>query len=172
MGIPEGSAVRLNLGCGRKVLDGWVNVDIAVSDKAPREPEVLSDLRAIPLHDGCADEAMAIHVIEHFYRWEVPAVLAEWLRLLKPGGLLVLECPDVLKCARNLLAGDIDSQSYWGLYGDPAHEDPFMCHRWGWTPATLRAELAAAGFRDIRETVPQWHKAGRTRRDMRLEARK
>lgn len=164
--------IRLNLGCGRKVKDGWVNVDIVAHPRAPRPPELLCDLRAVPLPDNHAHEVMAVHVLEHFYRWEVPGVLAEWRRLLKPGGLLVLELPDLLKCARNLLDGKSDEQTYFGLYGDPSHEDPYMCHRWGWYPETLRAALADAGFADIVEARPQFHPAGKDHRDMRMEARK
>lgn len=172
--------MRINVGCGRHVLDGFVNVDVERSPKAPRAPEVLASAVAIPLEDGCADEVMAIHLLEHFYWWEVPAVLAEWRRLLKPGGLLVLELPDILKCARNLIklaaAGadvhQIDSQAMWGLYGDPGTRNPLMCHRWGWHPATLQAELHAAGFTDLVWPPTQWHAAGRAHRDMRVEARR
>lgn len=172
--------MRINVGCGRHVLDGWTNVDMEVSPKAARPPEILASAVAIPLPDSCADEVMAIHVLEHFYRWEVAAVLAEWRRLLKPGGQLTLELPDILKCARNLIklsaagagADQIDSQAMWGLYGDPGTRNPLMCHRWGWHPATLQAELQAAGFTDLVWPATKWHPAGRAHRDMRVEARR
>lgn len=169
---------KLNLGCGRHVLDGWVNVDVQVSLKAPRSPEILCDLKTIPLPDGCAEEVMAIHVFEHFYFWETPAVLAEWRRLLTPGGSLVLELPNLMKCCRNILEGrtlarggkDPDQLGMWGLFGDPRDNDPYMTHRWGWTPKTLRSLLESSGFAEVRETMPKWHRAGRDHRDMRLEA--
>lgn len=163
--------MKLNLGCGRRVLDGFTNVDIQHSPKAPRAPEILADLRSVPLPDGCADEAHAYHVIEHFVAWEAPIALAEWRRLLKPGGLLVLELPDLAKAAANLLRGGSDQDCMWPLYGDPSHRDEYMTHRWGYTPQTLTALLRHVGFVDIKVKPPQTH-GPRPGRDMRIEARK
>ncbi len=155
--------LRVNVGCGRHVIDGWVNVDAQRSPLASRDPEVLADALQIPLPDGC---------VEHLYHWQAPQALTEWHRLLMPGGLLVLEMPDVKKCARNLLAGTDIVLSLFGLYGDPREEDPFMTHKWGWTWKTVRKLLKRAGFVEIVETIPKWHGGGRELRDFRIEARK
>lgn len=164
--------MKLHVGCGRHVLDGWVNVDVQRSPKAKRDPEILADIRSIPLADGIADELMAIHVIEHVYIWEaVEEVLPEWFRLLRPGGRLVLELPDVMKAARNLIEGKGDQMSMWPIYGDWNHRDPYMMHRHGYTFATLRPILQRVGFVDVREGRPQWH-GSREARDFRAEARK
>jgi ubiquinone/menaquinone biosynthesis C-methylase UbiE len=167
--------MKLNIGCGRHVIDGWTNVDIQRSPHAKRDPEILSDVRTIPLPDACADELMAIHLFEHFYLWETPALIGEWKRLLKPGGLLALELPNIVKCCRNIVKdveAGLDSQplGMWGLYGDPRAQDPYMTHRWGWSPKTLTAFLAEHGFADIKEEVTQWHGLGRKHRDMRIVA--
>jgi len=171
--------MRLNVMCGRHVLEGWTNCDIQRSPHAKREPEVKADARSIPLPDGCADELMVIHGLEHYYRWEAPAALKEWRRLLKPGGLLVLELPNILKGCQNVLdaekSGDertLTRLGMWALYGDPSHEDPFMVHRWGWSPASLRAVLAELGFVGIKEEPTQWHSIGKQNRDMRIVASK
>ena len=169
--------MRLNLGCGRHVLDGWTNVDVQRSPRAARAPEILSDLRTIPLPDACAEEAMAIHVLEHFYRWDADIALVEWSRLLAPHGRLVLELPNIIKCCQNLIAGtpgkiDPDQMSYWGIYGDPRDQDPYMVHRWGWSPSALTATLKSHGFVEIQEEPTQWHSVGKLHRDMRLVAKK
>lgn len=161
--------MRLNIGCGRMVLEGWANCDVQVSPRAPRPPEILCDARQVPLEDGSAEELMALHLIEHFYLWEVGAVLAEWRRLLRAGGKLILELPNLEAACRNLLQGAKDQMSMWPLYGDPSHEDPYMCHRWGYTPATITQLLERNGFVRVRVLPPQTH--GRRRnRDMRVEA--
>lgn len=178
-GIPQyiGSEnLLINVGCGRRVLDGWVNVDVQAAKQAPRPPEVLADARNIPLPDGCALTVMALHVIEHFYLWEVGDVLAEWRRLLKPGGRLVLELPDLAKACRNYLqmskrgqVSKLDQYAMWPLYGDPSHGDPYMCHRWGYDPNSIATLLSAHGYADITHHKPQTHGA-RVNRDMRIEA--
>lgn len=170
--------MKINVGAGRHILDGWCNIDVQRSPRAKRDPEIFADARNIPLPDECADEVMAIHVFEHFYYWECASVLAEWRRLLKPGGLLVLELPDLLKCCQNVVDGTTDSGKHkdqfgmWGLYGDPREADQYMAHRWGWSPGSLSSFLRENGFRAIAERPTQWHGTGRHRRDMRLEALK
>lgn len=159
------------------MLDGYFNIDIAANPSAKRAPEMLSDVRAIALPDGCANEIMAIHLWEHLYRWECDAVIDEWFRLLARKGVLVLEMPDLFKFCANILEGkkgakEPDQLGMWGLYGDPTLHDPYMCHRWGWTFATIQPFLKAHGFKDIEEQVPQWHKVGRFDRDFRVVARK
>lgn len=168
--MARGGPVRLNVGCGRHVIDGWVNIDAARSKRAPRDPDILCNVQSIPLPDECADELHAIHIFEHFYYWETDGLIEEWKRLLKRGGLLVLELPDIIKCARNLIAGMEPRNSYWGFYGDPSHQDPFMCHRWGWTPDTLRGFLEVHGFVKIKEGEPEWHRKSKDVRDMRITA--
>ena len=101
--------MKINYGCGRRVLNGWTNVDAVVNPRAPRAPEVLHALtfndegwiiEPTPLPNDCADELMAAHVIEHFAEWQAPFVMLEWKRLLKPGGKLVLELPNIEAAAR------------------------------------------------------------------------
>lgn len=164
--------LKLNLGCGRHVLDGWFNVDVQRSPRAKRDPELLSDVRKIDLPDGCASTIMAIHLWEHLYRWECDKVIVEWHRLLEKGGELILEMPDLLKFCANIIQNKTDQMGMWGLYGDPTEKDPYMCHRWGWTFSTLKPFLQDAGFIDIREEVTQWHRCGRDDRDFRIVARK
>lgn len=170
--------MRLNVGCGRHVLDGWTNIDVQRSPLASRDPDILCNAKSIPLADDCAVEIQAIHLWEHFYLWECDELLAEWRRLLKPGGKLALELPNLIKCAQNIVddrmkgGKDVDQLGMWGLYGDPREKDPWMCHHWAWSPKTLRRFLEARGFRDAGEHPTQWHPAGRQHRDMRIEAYK
>lgn len=175
MEIPS-DGLRINVGCGARVMDGWFNCDIQRNVNAPRAPELLCDAKSIPLPDACANTVMAVHVFEHFYRWECDAVLDEWSRLLRSGGTLILELPNLVKCCENYLSGrmrggkDPDQLARWGIYGDPRTGDKYMCHPWGWSPDELSALLKAHGFKKVAEHPTQFHPAGRSHRDMRLEA--
>jgi ubiquinone/menaquinone biosynthesis C-methylase UbiE len=168
--------MRLNVGCGKRILDGWVNCDIARDPEAEKEPEILCDAKQIPLEDECADVLQAIHLFEHFYRWQIDDVLKEWKRLLKPGGLLILELPNLVKCCQNYLEGRMrggknpDQLSRWGIYGDPRTGNPYMNHPWGYSPDELISILQEAGFRKAAERQTEFHPAGRHHRDMRIEA--
>ncbi|MBA3590868.1 MAG: methyltransferase domain-containing protein [Methylibium sp.] len=173
------TAVRLNLGCGDKLLPGYVNVDVAQA-RAGKSPDVLCDLRDLGVFESdSADEVMAIHVVEHFWRWEIEAVLREWVRVLKPGGTMVIECPN-LKSACEAFLADPETGSrpdkaggqstMWVFYGDPQWQDPLMVHRWGYTPHSLRDLLASVGLVEVRQEAAQFKK--REPRDMRIVGRK
>lgn len=168
--------MRLNVCCGIRIREGWVNIDVVAVNGT--QPDILADAKKIPLEDNCADELMCIHGFEHFYRYEVDDLITEWKRLLKPKGLLILEMPDLIKCCENVLSGysltgkHADQMGLWGLYGDPQGGNPWMGHRWGWSPKSLRTFLKSHGFINIVDAVTQWHPAGRIRRDFRIEARK
>lgn len=171
--------MKINIGCGKQTWADFFCVDAVRHPRARRAPDLLHAFKfngevlanPLPLPDAGADEVHSYHFLEHVYRWEAPALVREFHRLLKPNGLLVLELPNIAAAAKNLLAGMDDQMAMWPLYGDPGHKDPFMCHRWGYTPATLVALLEAAGFEDVRITPPRTHGA-KTTRDMRVEARK
>lgn len=175
MDIPK-EGLRLNVGCGSRIIDGYFNCDIEHNPAAPRAPDLLCDFKSIPLPDGCASEVMAIHVAEHAYRWEIEAVLAEWYRLLRPGGKLVMELPNLVKCCQNYLSGRMkggkhpDQLARFGIYGDPRLENKWMTHPWGYSPEEMIGLVEAAGFKKAKEHVTQHHPCGRDHRDMRIEA--
>ena len=70
--------IRLNLGCGDKILENYINVDVA-SERKGKKPDVISDIRKLTFDDNYADEILSVHVIEHFWRWEVSDILKEWI---------------------------------------------------------------------------------------------
>ena len=169
---------RLNLGCGDKILDGYVNVDV-VASRAGKSPDVLCDLRDLtPFEDDFADEVLAVHVVEHFWRWEVLAVLKEWVRVLRPGGRMVLECPNLLTACEELLRNPEASagtgleaqRTMWVFYGDPRWQDPLMTHRWNYTPQSLAALMSEAGLVNVRQEPAQFKL--REPRDMRIVGEK
>jgi hypothetical protein len=59
----RGDIVRLNLGCGSKKLDGWINVDKI----GAAAPDQIVDLEALPWPwpDDSVDEVLLSHVLEH-----------------------------------------------------------------------------------------------------------
>jgi len=172
------SRIRLNLGCGDKILPGYINVDVAPS-RAGRQPDVICDLRDLSvLGADYADEVLAVHVVEHFWRWEVEDILRGWVRVLKPGGRMILECPYLISACEEFLKDPVSrcrpsqdgQRTMWVFYGDPSWQDPLMVHRWAYTPDSLSELLEAVGLVDIRQEPAQFKL--REPRDMRVTGRK
>lgn len=167
-------AIKLNLGCGDKILDGFINVDV-VQDRAGKKPDIISNLNDLSIfQNDYADEIMAIHVVEHFWRWEIEDVLKEWVRVLKPGGCMILECPNLISACHeflknpdvNSMGGPEGQRSMWVFYGDPAWRDPFMMHRWGYTPNSLATLMHHCGLVNLKQEPAQFKL--REPRDMRI----
>lgn len=119
---------------------------------------------------------MAIHLVEHIIPWELPTALSEWFRLMRPGGKLTIECPDIVKVCKNIAENITkhgkhpDQLGLWGAYGDIRTKDERMLHRYGYSFKTLEPLVAAAGFVGAEERETVFHPAGRKFRDFRLEA--
>ena len=160
---------RLNLGAGSSRIQDYLSVDLDPNT----QPDISAQIDHLPYRAGSVDEIIAYHVIEHVNYWEAEAALAEWYRVLRPGGSIALECPNV-----EWLVQSLDSSAnftkwsqlgMWGIYGDPNHKNPFYSHKWGYTPITLAGMLYRAGFVNVTSTRPTTHVP---ERDLRLEARK
>ena len=94
-------ALLVDLGCGGGLLaphvagKGYRHVGVDLVGSALRQAAahgvvpVNGDATAVGLADRCADVVTAGELLEHVPRW--PAVVAEAIRLLRPGGTLVLD---------------------------------------------------------------------------------
>jgi len=162
-------AIKLNLGCGKKLLDGYINVDAIERDGC--KPEVIADVTNLDsvFSDNYADEILSVHVIEHVYYWQAEEMLRDWVRILKPGGLMIIECPNLLESCKMLVnAGQEASlpdkrgqQTMWPLYGDPNHKDPYMMHKWGYTPYSLAHLMQQCGLVNVGQRPAMLRSASR-----------
>src|SRR2546428_9117651 len=86
--LPPTPAGRcLNVGCGRDLRAGWVNVDVEAVPGAIR-----ASITHLPLQDGALDYVLASHVLEHVP--DVKRAIAELARILRTGGTLEIRAPD------------------------------------------------------------------------------
>ncbi len=102
---------------------------------------------------GPYDAIYCSHALEHLYPHEVSVALAEFYRVLKPGGVATILVPDLegVPATDETLPGS-DLTGLHLYYGDarliPDH--PHMAHHCGFVAETMRSVLSAAGFSSVR----------------------
>lgn len=95
-------------------------------------------------------EAVACNnALEHLYPHEVTKALSEFKRVLKPGGIVVIQVPDLqdVKATEDLLP-EIGMSGLHLMYGDPGklEEFPYMAHHSGFVEESLRRVMEQSGF--------------------------
>lgn len=93
--------LHLNVGAGTYVIDGFKSLDHYSTHYYPSRETFLQerieyDLRndVLPFADNTVDNVYISHVIEHIETAHVKMFFAESHRVLKPGGVLRVVCPD------------------------------------------------------------------------------
>jgi predicted SAM-dependent methyltransferase len=140
--------LKLHLGCGKRFLPGFVHVDLAEYPHVDYRSRV-EDLKMFP--DGQAELIYASHVLEYFDRAEIRRVLAEWKRVLCPGGMLRLAVPDFAKLVEiystytklDLILGPLYGRMQVGGI------ENFIYHKTVFDWQSLRTLLEESGFRDV-----------------------
>lgn len=147
--IRAASPIKLNLGCGEHPMDGFVNIDL-YSERADEKLDV-TDLSTYQA--GSVDLIENHHLFEHFSFDDACRALAEWRRVLRPGGRMILTCPNLTHVARLWLSQTLKislgfhaDRSYTErmLYGPQTN--PGMFHRAGYDQHSLRVLVERAGF--------------------------
>lgn len=128
------------------------------------------DLRHVPYpyKKDSADKIYLGDVIEHLTKFDAPKVLAEIHRILKPGGVFEISCPDVLWIMVRIVNGDWNEMAnvdwlrqnedpwdnamdylFGGWRHPEEHKIPGMGHINGFDETSLTKLLKDAGFKNI-----------------------
>jgi len=153
--------MKLNLGCGNMPLHDWKNIDkYYYPGTAEMHPEHgtpedydweqgdFTDLSKF--EDNSVDRVNICHALEHVSIEDARKTLGEIYRVLKTGGDVEIEVPDLEKIffafsvgvfsyeeMLDLVYGGRDSNVYWGG------------HFCGFTPNILRDQMEQFGFKNI-----------------------
>lgn len=83
----------LHLGCGKRKIEGWLNVDIMKSDF-----NIDLGYGKLPWADKSFDKIVTQHVIEHLHlKNELLPLIKELYRVMAPSGVIYISTPDLEK---------------------------------------------------------------------------
>jgi predicted SAM-dependent methyltransferase len=153
--------ISLNVGSGGRGIPGWLNTD-AVGHAA--DQTFSCDVRRpLPMADGSVVRIFSEHVVEHLnFKHELPSVLREFYRILKPCGTLRVVVPDGRRFADAYLKNDKELWASLGLDPLPADVPTPMAmlnhvfhqggeHHFAYDYETMEWVLRQAGFADVRQ---------------------
>ena len=157
----------LHVGCGPKRKEQttrgfkaavWTELRLDVDPSV--KPDIIgsmTDMSAVA--SASVDAIFSSHNIEHLYPHEVPLALAEFKRVLRSTGFVVITCPDLQSVCALVAQDKLLDPAYVSsagpitpldiLYG---HRPPmargnlFMAHRCGFTQKVLTRTLQESGF--------------------------
>lgn len=148
--------MKLNIGCGTDYRRGWVNVDAHEGDGV--KPDVKALAHVLPMDAGTVTHIYAAHVLEHVIWSAVPDTLAEFRRVMVPGGRLCVVGPNVARMSWH--PSDEDYRRV--MFGTNRWD--FDQHQWPCSSRVLWHLLYRAGFTGIevfespipRHVVSEW----------------
>ena len=144
---------KLHIG-GTSHTEGW---EVLNANAAPYVDHVCNANDLSRFESNTFAHVYASHVVEHLdYRDELLNTLAEWHRVLIPGGSVLLSVPDLdilaaLFLQKNLLTGEDRFMVMRMMFG--GHVDKFDYHFVGLNEEFLAAFLHRAGYVNI-QRVP------------------
>jgi len=138
--------MKLHIGCGSRNLPGWKHFDIRKIDDHIDFVGTADDLSQFA--DNSIDEIYACHLLEHFGRHQVDNVLAEWTRVLVPGGVLRIAVPDFEAIVSEYMQNKELSSVLGLLYGGQnyAYNYHYVCFDFN----DLKKRLEKAGLTQIK----------------------
>lgn len=141
--IQEKSKVRLNIGCGNDIKAGYINID---KYNNTGKVDLNCDMGSLPFSNNTVDEIFTCHVFEHIGLNDMYSVLDEWKRVLKIGGKLVLNFPN-LESEVKIWLNTPDDKKWFELhriFGQQSHAG--NTHFCGFNPGSLKSFLESYDF--------------------------
>jgi predicted SAM-dependent methyltransferase len=156
----SGSAgIKLQLGCGQNILQGWLNTDSTPSPVA----DYLDFVKPFPFAANIFAAVFCEHTIEHIAKPEARHMISEAYRVLRPGGLFRVVTPSLENFCRMVLEPESEPAIKYMAWFRTYTNNPKasmtdainLCfyghgHRHLYTGDELASALRAVGFTAIR----------------------
>lgn len=159
---PEAAAKPLrvlHVGCGSAPLpDFFAEIGDVIETRLDANPEVKPDIVAsmTDLGDiGPFDRIFSSHCLEHLNPDDVMKALGEFLRVLRPGGQVLVFVPDLedikptFETVYEAPCGPVTGHDMFYGHLVMSRTNPYMRHLTAFVSDTLKGALTQAGFRGV-----------------------
>ena len=154
--------IKLNLGCGFDYKSGWVNVDTNTSCVVDLRCDFLN-LDEYFEHNSISHVVLN-HSISYLNLWQARVFFSKVLRLLKSGGKLEMEFPDILKCSKVISSTNSEEEYLEAIRGIYAFDldqiknsEVYFPYSFGWSGIHISTELQKIGFSKVEILDPTTH---------------
>lgn len=174
--ILDQDVLKLNLGCGFDYKKGWINID--------SNPNCVVDINCdfFNLEKYFSEKSISHivlnHSISYLTLWQARDFFTKIFHLLKDGGVLEMEFPDIFKCATIIYSSNTNDdylEAVRGLYAfdldQIKNKEIYTPYSFGWSSKHMVLELQNIGFKKVEVLDPLTH-GPRLWRDSRVLALK
>lgn len=158
--------IKLNIGSG---LPGEVSAP-QPEGYTPIDARLGHDLFKLDYADNSVEEIYASHVLEHISHQRRSVALAEWFRVLRPGGRVRISVPDFKKIVEVYQSGRRDIPIEGIMYGGQDYPENF--HHSGYDEDSLWYWMDKAGFVGIDKFAPEFQDCSQLSTSLNMEGYK
>lgn len=140
-----GKVIRLHLGCGQTRLADYINIDGMLSPAT----DIVMDVKDLDYDSNTVDKIFSSHLIEHLTHSEFETAIDSWYRMLKPGGLLEIRCPNFIAIINQFMeSSEPERWEYINMIFGPTAQgnSNYNLHKNGFSVQRLSSVLVKRGF--------------------------
>lgn len=148
----------LHLGSGGLRLDDFLNTDIDLREGVDMALD--ASKTPYPFENNAFKTIYSSHMIEHINTHKILPMIKEWLRILKPHGMAIVDCPDLKEALKLYHDKNYSWEKLLALIYGSDDERVTQQHLWGWTYDSLSPLFIQAGFSIVEEVTDfqEYHK--------------
>ncbi len=112
--------MKLNLGCGADIRNGYINIDILPPNKMPPDVYKQGDIQSLDwlVKDDNVEEILAMDCLEYLPVNAVHPAVSNWANKLVSGGIMKILVPDCHAVAKAFSIGQLNLSEYLTLMFD------------------------------------------------------
>lgn len=160
--------IALHVGSGGDDLPSWLADynEVRVDINPETNPHIVADMGNMPVESNSCEAVYCSHSLEHVHSYEVPKVLDEFYRVLKPQGRVFIVVPDLegVMPTEDILftapSGHITGLDMIFGHRGRTKDNPHMAHKTGFVQWTLERAIEGAGFKTIVRRLPAYNLLG------------